>query len=616
MKVLSSGAAGVVVLFSIFCVLPAKGDDLKTKAGEYEVRLEGELKEIKAELKAEKIEKGVYVVTLKLTSEVDATPPDVKLVFEQPAKDIQAHWHPAAWYNRIGMYDWQRGDGAGYFSSGTNDAPVFSMFNVNGENRLTFAASELLYPVYMNAGINERTMNFDCWVNIFRIPTKPIKEYQVQMRLDARPVNYYKAIDNVQQWWQKTNGFAATTVPPSARAPLYSTWYSYHQTVNAKELEEELKLAKEIGCEVVITDDGWQTDLDSGNVYYGDWQPGPAKFPDLKAHIKKVQDMGFKYMMWYAVPFVGEKSQAYQKFKNKLLYYVPWAKSWVLDPRYPDVRAHIIATYINSIKEYNLDGFKLDFIDRFNTQDSKDAPFKDGMDYKSVEEAADRLMTDIVTSVKDVRPDVLIEFRQHYIGPLMRKYGNMLRAHDCPYASIENRMKTLDIRTLSGNTAVHSDMFRWNYGEPVEAAALQIENIFFSVPQVSVKLAQIPDSHRKMVKFLLSLWKENRDVLLDGELELNNPEQFYTSVVATNKDKQFIAIYNEVPAIIGDKPRTIVLNATAAKRVILDVPRDLGKREIIVYDCMGNIASRRKVRLARGLLEVGVPAAGIVAIMK
>ena len=319
--------------------------------------------------------------------------------------------------------------------------------------------------------------------------------------------------------------------------------------------------------------------------------------------------------MWYAVPFVGEKSQAYQKFKDKLLYYVPWAKSWVLDPRYPDVREHIISTYVNAIKEYNLDGFKLDFIDRFNTQDSKDTPYKEGMDYKSVEEAADNLMTEITSAVKAVKPDVMIEFRQHYIGPLMRKYGNMLRAHDCPYASIENRMKILDVRTLSGGTAVHSDMFIWNYDEPVESAALQIENIFFSVPQVSVKLAKIPDSHRKMVKFLLSVWKENRDVLLDGELELNNPEQYYTRVVATNQDKQFIALYNDVPAVPANKPRILVLNATAANRIILDIKQDLGKRKVTVTDCTGKVISNDTIVLKKGLRQISVPPSGLIEIV-
>ena len=34
--------------------------------------------------------------------------------------------------------------------------------------------------------------------------------------------------------------------------------------------------------------------------------------------------------------------------------------------------------------------------------------------------------------LKAVRPDVLLEFRQPYAGPVTAAYGNMLRANACP----------------------------------------------------------------------------------------------------------------------------------------------------------------------------------------
>ena len=37
-----------------------------------------------------------------------------------------------------------------------------------------------------------------------------------------------------------------------------------------------------------------------------------------------------------------------------------------------------------------------------------------------------------MTRLTKIKTDVLIEFRQSYIGPLMRKYGNLFRAGDCP----------------------------------------------------------------------------------------------------------------------------------------------------------------------------------------
>jgi alpha-galactosidase len=118
------------------------------------------------------------------------------------------------------------------------------------------------------------------------------------------------------------------------------------------------------------------------------------------------------------------------------------------------------------------------------------------------------------------------------------------------------------------------------------------------------------------VKFLLSVWKDNRDALLDGELELNNPEQYYTTVTAATKEKLFVALYNDAPAAVKDKPRMIVMNATAARRVVLDVPANLSKRNIIVYDCTGKVVASRKAILKKGLHDIAVPPSGIIEITK
>lgn len=56
----------------------------------------------------------------------------------------------------------------------------------------------------------------------------------------------------------------------------------------------------------------------------------------------------------------------------------------------------------------------------------------------------------------------------------------MFRASDCPNSYLANRVKTTDLRLLSGNTAVHADMIMWHYGERVEIAAFQLLNVLFT----------------------------------------------------------------------------------------------------------------------------------------
>jgi alpha-galactosidase len=122
-----------------------------------------------------------------------------------------------------------------------------------------------------------------------------------------------------------------------------------------------------------------------------------------------------KYLLWYSVPFVGVHTKAFDRFKDKFLSPPkPDGKAqwFTLDPRFPDVREYLIGIYETRLRDYDLDGFKLDFVDCFGThEDTKDA-FGDGRDYESVPEAADRLMSDIIARLRKIKPDVMIEFRQ------------------------------------------------------------------------------------------------------------------------------------------------------------------------------------------------------------
>lgn len=52
-------------------------------------------------------------------------------------------------------------------------------------------------------------------------------------------------------------------------------------------------------------------------------------------------------------------------------------------------------------------------------------------------------------------------------------------------------MEITNLRIMAQNTAVHSDMFIWRKEERVEDAALQILNILYSVPQLSVRLGEV-----------------------------------------------------------------------------------------------------------------------------
>jgi alpha-galactosidase len=377
-----------------------------------------------------------------------------------------------------------------------------------------------------------------------------------------------------------------------------------------------LEVAKQLGFESIIVDDGWQTlDTNRGYAFTGDWKP--ERMTDMKAFVEKSQALGVKVMLWYAVPFVGRNASMAARFKDKSLRFTPTGlAAYTLDPRYPEVRQYLIDIYRTALRDWKLDGFKLDFIDRFVADEQTVLEAADGRDFASVNEAADRLMTDVIAELRKINPDVMLEFRQPYIGPLIRKYGNMFRASDSPNAYLTNKVKSIDLRLLGGTTAVHGDMIMWHEREPVEKAALQLLNILFTVPQVSVKLREIPKDHLAMTKFYIDYYNRNRDVLVKGGIDAPFPTLNYPLVRGYGTDKQIVALYTDlVLALDSSRPtsRIDIVNAKGSRQVVLSLPKDLGTYKYDIRDCLGRVVKQGTMTLTKGLVELDVPLSGLVS---
>ncbi len=554
------------------------------------------------------LEDEVFLVTIKLQADKKQLPPVYKISWSEQAADIHALWHPGADRNKTFQADWAEG----FQSKNTSLAPVVSLYNMAGRNRLTFAFSDALNNLSIQAGMHEEDSTFLCTITLFEEPMPEIDYYEAKLRIDRRNIAYYEALGGVSRWWETFPGFEPSSVPDIALQPMYSTWYSYHQELTATELEEQSKLAKEIGCESIIVDDGWQTDDNNrGYAYTGDWEVYTGKIPDMRKHVDAVHATGLKYMLWYSVPFIGKKSRIWDRFSGKLLGVIDGLDAGVLDPRYPEVREYLIGIYERAVSEWDIDGLKLDFVDSFKLFPGHDGEAPENRDYNSVPEAVDRLLTDVMLRVRKIKPDILIEFRQTYIGPLMRKYGNMFRANDCPNDSIQNRIRTLDLRLLSGNTAVHSDMIMFNYKEPVESAAMQLVNVIFSVPQISVRLEEIGEPYLEMIRFWLEFCKEHGETLLKGELTPTQPELLFPLVRAKSSGKEIIALYANLVAVIEEAAdQLIVVNGTYNEATVVKCNRTLGRYELTVKDCCGRIVESRAMELEEGLHEIAIPKAG------
>lgn len=487
--------------------------------------------------------------------------------------------------------------------------PLLALIAPNGENRVTAALSEVKSDVCFTVGVVEENCTAEWKIELFRTPSAPCKSYSFTLRFDERKRHFSECVKSVAQWWE--GAFPPCRVPEAAYEPLYSTWYNFHQKITPQAMLGELKLAKELGFATVIVDDGWQCmDNNRGYAFTGDWKPQPQKIGTGKDFADACREIGINSMFWYSVPFVGECSENYGRFKDMALrvdYDLTGREVLVLDPRYREVREFLIGLYRDAMEQYGLDGLKLDFIDCFRFQKGNPPP-AEGMDIPVLEDAVHRLMREVYAAVTAVKADALIEFRQTYVGPVVRTFGNMLRVGDCPYSANSNIRGVAELRLTSGNTAVHTDMMMWHPETPAEDAAYQLLSGLYAVPQISVLLKSLPQTHLQVLKRFLAYKKENDAVLLKGEFFSDLPFAC-ERMSARTKEKQIVCLYRG-NAFAAEHPVTDVFFGVGGEK-LLDLSALKKEVSLKIYDCFGNRVFEAS---ASGLTKVTVPPCGLAEI--
>lgn len=561
------------------------------------------------------LKEDIQFAKIKINSEEEIQFPKVDIIWYHDIIDIQSYWHPGANRNKGLTVDWY----APFSYKGTVSAPVAVFYSADKKNRLSLAYSNALDTVEFNMGVNEETGRIKCKITLFVEPSKKFKHYEGIIRIDCRDIAYDRAIKDITKWYESMEEYTPAEVPEYAKLPMYSTWYNFHQNIYHDEIEKECKIAKDLGFKSIILDDGWQTDdSNRGYAYCGDWKVCEKKFPNMKKHVEKIHQLGMKYLMWYSVPFIGFKAGNYERFKDKVLYNIDDLQAGVLDPRYPEVREYLINVYESALTNWNIDGFKLDFVDQFDLRNASSKALKPDAerDTESVQEAVDILLKSIMDRLRSIKPDIMIEFRQRYIGPCMRKYGNIFRVMDCPQNAITNRVGSVDLRLFSGNTAVHADPIMWSSKDTVENAALQFINPLFSVPQVSVILEKLPKEHMDMVKFWIDFSIKHRDVLIDGELTAKSPEAQYPVIIGENNKKRLIALYDDMYIKTGTNTpdKLIIVNGAMTEEVILIVEECI-EGIMQSYDCKGNLVNEKKISLKSGICKLEIEKSGVLEIL-
>ncbi|MFD0273713.1 glycoside hydrolase family 36 protein [Kitasatospora sp. NPDC127111] len=522
------------------------------------------------------------------------SPGEARIEWRLPCTDATALWTPeprgtgwlpAAWSapRRTGL---------------TKGAPVAALVGTGDLAICAFAADRA--DVLAGAGVVEEHGEFRFWVQATG---------RLTVRIDTSRRHFARCLADLADWW--ASGRPAT-VPDAARRPAYSTWYAMHQDITPEAVETQAALGKELGLDTIIVDDGWMTrDRTRGYAHCGDWEP--LSLPDTADHVRRVHDLGVRYLLWYALPFIGKESAAWDRLGRHALADAGHLGAVVADPRHPAVREHLTDRLARAVEEWGMDGLKIDFVDWFAVADPP-APGPEA-DCATVDEGVERLLAAIRARITAVRPDAMIEHRQPYTSPGLWPYTTMIRATDCPLSPQENRQRTVDLRLVAGPVAVHSDMLMWHPDEPAEQVACHLINVLFAVPQISVDLAAQNPAQREALAFWLGVVRTHLDTLQRGELRPARPDLGYPMVTAAGDGTVAVARYAPLPVRAGDGPwhTLLVANADADPEVrLLGVHGPTG---VTVQDARGRIV-RNDTADPAGDTTVTVPRGGLLTLTR
>lgn len=150
------------------------------------------------------------------------------------------------------------------------------------------------------------------------------------------------------------------------RPILLNSWEAMYYDVNFEKLEEQSELAKKLGIELFVLDDGWFRADNSSRTSMGDWECNEVKLP---GGIKKVAELihgkGLKFGLWFEPEAVCKNSKLFLKYPEYAIHVSGYTLTegrheYLLDLSRNDVRAYLLKILDFYINEGQIDYIKWD----------------------------------------------------------------------------------------------------------------------------------------------------------------------------------------------------------------------------------------------------------------
>ncbi len=151
------------------------------------------------------------------------------------------------------------------------------------------------------------------------------------------------------------------------RPILFNSWEGSTFKIEEKSLLEMADVAKEVGIELFVVDDGWFSNRPNDHSGLGDWTADNNKFPSgIKKFAKKIREKGLKFGLWFEPESISINSDLFRKhpeFAQLVPEYIPFERRHqiVIDMANKKVIDYLFEMISKVIEEAELDYIKWDY---------------------------------------------------------------------------------------------------------------------------------------------------------------------------------------------------------------------------------------------------------------
>lgn len=436
-------------------------------------------------------------------------------------------------------------------SAGQRAFPFIAFFNSRQINRLSAGLTNLTDDARILAKMNQEKCTYDITIEVAL--GKDSQDFELV--IDQRPQVWTDSLAD----WRKALALPLPEFPEGAWEPVFCTWYAVHAAVTQDWVEKNAEVASRLGFRTLIIDDGWCFDVmkrvspETISTWYemiGDWFLSEKKFPDFENHRKRVQAMGMKYLLWVAPFLIGAKSELYKQLADivKPEYH---EGCYTFDSSRKEAAKLLLGKMKHVIQDYGLDGLKVDFLDYIfpNMEEPRG-------------EDTTHFIQELARTIREVKKDALIEFRQAYATPGMLAYGTQFRAGDVPFDFIDNFHRLAQIRISVGDgVPVHADPAYWHPQESPENISRHMIASLAGVPMLSMDLLAISETERKIIRHWLGFYQAHRETFNYGKWDVTYHQSGTAYAMVSNEKESII--------ILHDSARIGEALAKAAKHVFV-----------------------------------------------